>query len=64
MGLITLVAQPVFILLAKLRKGGMKSKSVIFLPWTPSFSKCTFSRLQHFILPCTDPVNPIFSVLV
>ena len=35
-----------------------------FLPFEPFFSKCTFLRLRHFVLPISYPINSIFSLAV
>ena len=43
----------------------VKNKVVLwFYIRHPFFSKCTFLRLRHFITTCTDPINPIFLVVV
>ena len=63
-GLITLVAQAVSTLRAKLWKVVMISKITMFLSFAPFFWKFAFLRLWYFISPCTDLINSNFAVVV
>ena len=59
-GLTTLVAQVIFILRGKLWKVVMKYQKSFFIFFGPFFSKYTYLKLEHFLLPSTYPINSIF----
>ena len=62
-GFNTILAPPVCIVRTKWWKIVMKCQIAMFL--TLFFLRVlSFSRLWHFISPYSDPVNPIFAVLV
>ena len=62
-GLITLVGQSVSTLRVKLWKVVMNSKIVMFLSFAP-FSKNLDFWGCDILSHCTDPINPIFAVVV